>query len=216
MDNSTPRFSSIMLINTSEPNTNSRSPDSIISQYSKIIRQHVEDLGGTIIENSASATLADFPDTISAVHCAVGLVREITNLGGTPLPLKITVHCGDVQIFEHGVAGSGIEVAQLLQHINAPGQICLSGDVYDLVKYHFDSASLKEIGQITLKTIDREITAWQLSLPETAETVQDRAAEKAAVVSADDALRRIRLAARLRGSVQRPPRRRRLGLRGRR
>lgn len=166
------RLSTIILANIAEDHEKGDLPHEAALQYIKIIQKHTEDHDGKIIEDSGDSILVDFPNTITAVNCAIHIGRELREEDNDliPLRLKMAVHLGDIHFFENGASGEGIDIVRLLQGMNEPGQICISGDVYNLVKNKIDTVSIKEIGAVRFKNMDREITAWQLSMSKTAET----------------------------------------------
>lgn len=175
------RLSTIILANIAEYHEKGDHSHEVASQYIKIIQKHTEDHDGKIIEDSGDSILVDFPNTTTAVNCAIHIGRELRKEDNDlmPLRLKMAVHLGDIHFFENGASGEGIDVVRLLQGMNEPGQICISGDVYNLVKNKIDAVSIKEIGAVRFKNIDREITVWQLSMSEAAETMDTTASEEA-------------------------------------
>lgn len=95
------RLSTIILANIAEYHEKGDHSHEVASQYIKIIQKHTEDHDGKIIEDSGDSILVDFPNTITAVNCAIHIRRELREEDNDlmPLRLKMAVHLGDIHFF---------------------------------------------------------------------------------------------------------------------
>lgn len=75
---------------------------------------------------------------------------------------RIGIHLGDVIFSGNDVMGNGVNIAARLQNIAAPGGICLSQTIHDVVKNQL-SLSASYGGQRKLKGISEPVAVYQIS-----------------------------------------------------
>ncbi|MGZ3683756.1 MAG: adenylate/guanylate cyclase domain-containing protein [Bdellovibrionota bacterium] len=121
---------------------------------------------GRVFNTAGDAILAEFPNVINAVECAVEIQRELRamNLGRPEdrrIQFRIGLNFGDV--FDHGtdLLGDTVNVAARIQSAAKSGGICLSHAVYELLgatghAVHF-------LGEKTFKNIPQPIRTYALS-----------------------------------------------------
>jgi class 3 adenylate cyclase len=95
--------------------------------------------GGQVLKSTGDGLLVLFVSAVQAVGCALEIQRDF-RAQGRNLPQseilwhRIGIHIGDV-IQQHGdVMGDGVNVAARLQAEGAPGSVCVSNTVYEIVK----------------------------------------------------------------------------------
>ena len=178
MDSEEYRLSAIMLADITGVNSSSEDdrnpPPEAMPDYTQIMRKHTEVYRGRIVQNTDSNVLVDFPSTINAVNCATHIQRELHefthNDSHNPAQIKLIVHFGDIRFLEQDASGEGIDIAKWLSSISIPGQICISEDVYNLVRNKIEGVSVKKLGSVNLASIDRNITAYEISVSEEPES----------------------------------------------
>ena len=77
------------------------------------------------------------------------------------MDFRIGVNVGDVLVDGDNLYGDGVNIAARLESIAAPGNICISGSVYAMVKNKL-SYGFEDIGQQTMKNIPEPVSAFRL------------------------------------------------------
>ncbi|MDP1792497.1 MAG: LuxR C-terminal-related transcriptional regulator, partial [Acidimicrobiales bacterium] len=84
-----------------------------------------------------------------------------------PLPLRIGMHTGDVEVVDGGYAGPAIIRAARIRDAGHGGQVLLSHTTADLVADALsDDTELADLGKHQLKGLRRKERVWQLRHPE--------------------------------------------------
>ena len=95
-------------------------------------------------------TLCTFRSAIEAVNSAVEIQNAL--IDEDKLNLRIGIHVGDVAVKGDEVYGDGVNVASRLEPLAEPGGICVSGEVYSLIKnqldIHVTSGGTKELKNV--------------------------------------------------------------------
>jgi class 3 adenylate cyclase len=103
-------------------------------RFSKII----ETYGGITHELRGDALVAEFSRASSAVCAALAFQAQNeevnVELEGDIRPvLRVGVGMGEVVIADHTVTGAGVVLAQRLEQLAKPGQVCIQGAAYETV-----------------------------------------------------------------------------------
>ena len=85
---------------------------------------------------------------------------------GRRMLLRIGVNLGDIIHDTNRTYGDGINVAARLEPFAKPGGICVSADVRDAI-FGKLSLALRDIGEKSLKNIERPVHIYQIQEPET-------------------------------------------------
>jgi TolB-like protein len=113
--------------------------------------------------------VAQFPSAVRAVECAVA-IQKITSERNFDVPvdrrmlLRIGVNLGDIIHDGTRTYGDGINVAARLEPLAEPGGICISSTVRDAI-FGKLGLPLRDIGEKTLKNIDRPVHVYQIQSP---------------------------------------------------
>jgi adenylate cyclase len=123
---------------------------------------------GRIVKLTGDGMLVEFPSVVNAVACAAEMQRGIhdRNAGVPPdrrIEFRIGVNVGDVIVQGDDILGDGVNVASRLESIASPGGITISGPVRDHVGNRLD-LTFEDMGDQTLKNIDRPIRVYRVSL----------------------------------------------------
>ncbi len=144
---------------------------STLDFHNQLIRDLIGANRGTEIKTIGDAFLVQFPTTLDAVQCALGIQDGIRQYNAStppkPLQLRIGVHVGDIYFYENDALGEGINIASRLQSLSKPGHITISREVYAQVSGKIPMR-VESLGQVQLKNISREIHAYEI-LPEVAD-----------------------------------------------
>ena len=123
---------------------------------------------GRVVKLTGDGMLVEFPSVVNAVACAAEVQRGMRDRNaGVPqdrrIEFRIGVNLGDVIVEGEDIFGDGVNVAARLESIATPGGITISGSVRDHVGNRLDLA-FEDMGEQTLKNIERPIRAYSVSL----------------------------------------------------
>ena len=127
--------------------------------------------GGSIINIAGDGIVAQFPSAVRAVECAVAM-QKIMAERNFDVPaerrmlLRIGVNLGDIIHDGTRTYGDGINVAARLEPIAEPGGICISATVREAI-FGKLGLPLRDIGERSLKNIDRPVHIYQIQAPGT-------------------------------------------------
>ncbi|WP_052078719.1 adenylate/guanylate cyclase domain-containing protein [Spirochaeta lutea] len=138
----------------------------LLEYHNQLIRSRTDEFKGSIIKTIGDAFLVDFTNTVNAVRFAVAVQGDLEQYNQEhpekKLILRIGIHLGDIYFYENDALGEGINIASRLQSLCNPGRICISQDVYNLSRGKFDGPEVRELGDVKLKNITREIRAYEI------------------------------------------------------
>jgi hypothetical protein len=132
-----------------------------------IIARH----GGSIVNIAGDGLVAQFPSAVRAVECAVA-IQKIMAERNVDVPkerqmlLRIGINLGDIIHDADKTYGDGINVAARLEPLAEPGGICISANVRDAI-FGKLGLPLRDIGEKTLKNINRPVHIYQIQAPGT-------------------------------------------------
>ena len=138
----------------------------LIQRDLDLIAEQCECFGGKVLKSTGDGLLMSFYSAVQAVLCSQEVQKQLTTLaeGLQPedyLQHRIGIHLGDVLFSQDDVLGNGVNIAARLQTKSAPGGICISQTIYDVVKARLDiNASF--LGPLKLKNIQEPVTAYQI------------------------------------------------------
>jgi len=104
----------------------------LIEYQREILKRLVSKHEGEVLQYVGDGTFCKFDSAIEAVNAAIDIqhVFEIEE----EVSLRIGIHIGDVVSKGEEVYGDGVNVASRLEPLAEPGGICVSGEVYSLIK----------------------------------------------------------------------------------
>jgi TolB-like protein/class 3 adenylate cyclase/Tfp pilus assembly protein PilF len=152
----------------------------------KILSPLVEEHRGRIVKEMGDGVLVEFASVVNAVACAIELQDRMADANkGVPedrrIVWRIGINLGDVIVDQGDLYGDGVNLAARLQAIAAPGEICVSGIVYDQVKRKLD-LGVDEMGPQVIKNVAEPIPAFRVraaAAPSAAQTASLAKAELA-------------------------------------
>jgi class 3 adenylate cyclase len=108
-------------------------------EHNKIVRVEIAKHRGREIKTIGDAFLVIYRSALDAVNCAIAIQRALAecNLAkdGTDKTLiRIGVHLGEVMITANDVFGDGVNIAARIEPLAEPGGICVTGEVFALVR----------------------------------------------------------------------------------
>ncbi len=122
---------------------------------------------GRIFNTAGDSVLAEFGSAVEAVRCAITIQEELrvrnSQIDETRrMNFRIGINVGDVLVDGDNLYGDGVNIAARLEGIAAPGNICISGSVFTLVKNKL-SYGFEDIGMQTMKNIPEPVPAFRLT-----------------------------------------------------
>jgi formylglycine-generating enzyme required for sulfatase activity/class 3 adenylate cyclase len=106
----------------------------------ELIEPTVQEHYGRIVKTTGDGFLAEFNSPVEAVRCAIVIQQSMTGRNAT-LPreqrivFRIGVNLGDIIIDADGdIYGDGVNVASRIEALCEPGQVYISGGVYEQIK----------------------------------------------------------------------------------
>jgi class 3 adenylate cyclase len=161
---------------------------SSLKGHQSVVLPMVAGFEGRIIDTAGDGILAEFPSVLNAAKCAVS-IQEVMKERNAAVPpdrrmqFRIGINQGDVLFDEHRIFGDGINIAARLEGLCDPGDICISGKVYDEIRERFE-VQYEDIGPQKLKNIANPIRVYKIRVAGAAKKpVQGQVAPHAASVS---------------------------------
>jgi adenylate cyclase len=119
---------------------------------------------GRMVDATGDNLLAEFPSAVDSVNCAVEIQREIFEQNAE-LPenrrmlFRMGLNLGDVVEKGERIYGDGVNIAARMGSLAGGGGICISGTIYDQVKYKLD-LEYDYLGEQKVKNIKEPVRAY--------------------------------------------------------
>src|SRR5262245_54847834 len=138
---------------------------------------------GRIVKTIGDGMLAEFASVVDALRCVVEIQRDMRERNAAVpkekrIEFRLGLNVGDIIIDGDDIYGDGVNIASRLEGIAEPGEICVSGRVYEDVRGKLD-VTFEDCGEQKLKNIawpirvyrvhlhaEREATRLALTLPD--------------------------------------------------
>ena len=121
---------------------------------------------GRIVKTTGDGMLVEFASAVDAVTCAVAVQEKMAGqtAEGPRIQFRLGINIGDIIIDGDDIFGDGVNIAARVENECEPGGVCLSDDVYRHVR-NKSSFEFDDLGERTLKNIDRPIRLYAVRLP---------------------------------------------------
>jgi class 3 adenylate cyclase len=111
---------------------------SIAAMARSCVEQTAGRHGGQIIKHLADGMLVEFSTAASALQSSIDLQKAVAKRNAEVEPyeqfqLRVEVHAGDVVVSDGNVLCNGVNVAEREVPLAAPGEICISRDVLNII-----------------------------------------------------------------------------------
>ncbi len=149
-----------------------------ISRHRATFGHHVREHGGRVVDTAGDGVLAEFPTALDAAECAVAIQSKLHEENAS-LPAervveyRVGIELGDVRVEGNRLYGSAVNVAARLEGLAPPGGVCISGAVWDQVRYQVEQP-FEDLGRQSLKNIPHEVEAHTLSFSGAGPSAPDR------------------------------------------
>ncbi len=101
-------------------------------RHREVLHQVAAKFHGKILPYIGHDSLSFFSSAVEAVQCAIKMQHAFRE--GTPVPVKIGIHLGDIIFTGEEAIGDGIMVARKIGTLALPGGILISNKIYEEVK----------------------------------------------------------------------------------
>ncbi len=138
-----------------------------LKAYRIIIDRLINGHEGRIFHTAGDSVLAQFQSAVEAVRCAIAIQQELRVRNAQldearRMEFRIGIHVGDVLVEGDNLYGDGVNIAARLEGLARPGELCISGSVFMLVKNKL-SYSFEDMGPQSLKNIPEPVPALRLT-----------------------------------------------------
>jgi formylglycine-generating enzyme required for sulfatase activity/class 3 adenylate cyclase len=132
---------------------------------------------GKLVKTTGDGFIAIFDSPVEAVRCGIVIQQSMVGRNAS-LPqqqwivYRIGVNLGDVIVEADDVYGDGVNVAARLEGIANPGQIYISGGIYEQIKHKL-VCGYQSLGDRQIKNITDPVRVYRV-LPDPAALIADR------------------------------------------
>ena len=146
-------------------------------QRRELIEPSLAEHYGKLITYTGDGFLAMFDSPVEAVRCAIVIQQSMVGRNAS-LPrdrwilYRIGIHLGDVVVGPSDVYGDGVNIAVRLEGIASPGDVYVSGGVYEQIKNKLVCA-YQSLGDRQVKNITDPVSVYRV-LPDPAALSQAR------------------------------------------
>ena len=132
-----------------------------------LLSEYVTKFGGQKVHEAGDAILAEFSSVTEAVHSAVSFQRQMAKVNAeysneNRLEFRIGINLGEVIHDRGDIYGDDVNLAARVQELAEPGNLCITGAVYEFVKTE-NKLTFEDVGYKTLKNIVQPIRIYSLN-----------------------------------------------------
>ncbi len=134
----------------------------------ELIESAIASRRGRIVKTTGDALLVEFASVVDAVQCAVEIRKGMTERNADEpddrcMEFRIGVNLGDVIIEGDDIHGDGVNVAARLEGLADPGDVFVSGSVFDQVVGKID-VEFEDLGEREVKNISKPVRVYKAGL----------------------------------------------------
>lgn len=142
---------------------------------------------GRLVKTTGDGFIAIFDSPVEAVRCAIVIQQSMVGRNASQprenwIVYRIGVNLGDVIVESEDVYGDGVNVASRLEGIASPGQIFISGGIYEQVKHKL-VCGYQSLGDKQVKNITDPVRVYRV-LPDPSALIENRIRPLAAMLVA--------------------------------
>jgi formylglycine-generating enzyme required for sulfatase activity/class 3 adenylate cyclase len=150
-----------------------------------LIEPSITEHYGRLVKTTGDGFIAMFDSPVEAVRCGIVIQQNMSGRN-TSLPrdhwiaYRIGVNLGDVIIEEDDIYGDGVNIASRLESLAEPGQVYISGGIYEQIKHKL-VCGYESLGDRKVKNITDPVRVYRV-LPDPAAFKTRKRRETALVV----------------------------------
>jgi adenylate cyclase len=139
-----------------------------LTAYREVMTSIIQQHRGRVVDSPGDNLLAEFASAVDAVQGAVEIQHELQSRN-EELPderkmhYRIGLNVGDVIVEGERLYGDGVNIAARLEGLAEPGEICISGTVYDQVENKL-ALNYAYVGEQEVKNIAKPVRVYRLAL----------------------------------------------------
>lgn len=131
-----------------------------------LIEPSINEHHGKLVKTTGDGFIAVFDSPVEAVRCSIviqqNLVGRNTSLPKSErLEYRIGVNLGDVIVEEDDIYGDGVNIATRIESIAQPGQVYISGAIYEQIK-HKVVCGYESLGDRKVKNITDPVRVYRV------------------------------------------------------
>src|SRR6201985_43526 len=131
-----------------------------------LIEPTIAEHHGVLVKTTGDGFIAIFDSPVEAVRCAIVIQQNLIGRNASVpkhswIEYRIGVNLGDVIIESDDVYGDGVNVASRLEGIAAPGQVFISGGIYEQIK-HKVVCGYESLGDHRVKNITDPVRVYRV------------------------------------------------------
>jgi len=129
----------------------------MLLEHNNIVRAAVVKFRGREVKTIGDAFFVVFRSAADAVDCAISIQRSFMEFNANKedadkIMIRVGIHLGEVMVTANDVFGDGVNIAARIEPLAEPGGICLSGEVYSVVRKKVEY-KFEQLQGVTLKNI---------------------------------------------------------------
>jgi adenylate cyclase len=140
----------------------------LLEEHRELLRPVFSKHGGREVKTMGDSFLVEFSSSLEAVRCALEIQTRMSERnarkGAQRLQVRIGVHVGEVIGSGDDVYGDAVNIAARIEPLAEPGGICMSGQVFELVRNKVD-AKLERMGPVDLKNVKSQVEIYKVFPP---------------------------------------------------
>ena len=131
-----------------------------------IIQPSIVEHHGTLVKTTGDGFIAIFDSPVEAVRCSIVIQQNLIGRNA-PLPkhsrleYRIGVNLGDVIVEPDDIYGDGVNIATRIEGIAEPGQVYISGAIYEQIK-HKVVCGYESLGDRKVKNITDPVRIYRV------------------------------------------------------
>ena len=109
---------------------------SLLTSHREMTDRLIAHHGGRIANTAGDSILAEFPNAVDALQCALGIQERIAAVHENvpeerQVVFRIGLHVGEAMVRDGDLFGDGVNVAARMQVLAKPGTVCLSQSAHE-------------------------------------------------------------------------------------
>jgi hypothetical protein len=136
-----------------------------------LIEPSITEHYGRLVKTTGDGFIAIFDSPVEAVRCAIVIQQNMSGRNTSQpkdlwIEYRVGVNLGDVIIEEDDIYGDGVNIASRLESIADPGQVYISGGIYEQIKNKL-VCGYESLGDRKVKNITDPVRVYRV-LPDPA------------------------------------------------
>src|ERR1700761_3177951 len=132
----------------------------------ELIEPSIAEHNGVLVKTTGDGFIATFDSPVEAVRCSIVIQQNLIGRNASVpkhswIEYRIGVNLGDVIIEPDDVYGDGVNVASRLEGIAQPGEVFISGGIYEQIK-HKVVCGYESLGDRRVKNITDPVRVYRV------------------------------------------------------